>query len=792
MSTVPTNPPANPIPGSVYVDLATNVAYVWTGTGWVPSSGSTGYNTQITTGAAILPGYFPQPNPSSYIAQVGSEPTNPSEGQIWVNDTITPAPVYVRHDNAWVLIADGTFTNTTVAAMPPATPDIGDSYYETATNRFYVWDGTTWQNVTNTTDTHSIASALQPTTRSDGSSLQAGDMWINTNTSAVSYWKGSWFPIASAASTSTVATAFFLASTAPAVGAEGDCYYNTTEDTLYVSNGTTWVAISDTNTAVSTTQPAATSVLWVDTSAGAGNEVLKYYDPGTASWLPAVTTSGPDTQGYAAAGDPNSTAPFNTTTDSNGRSFATGDNYVDTATNALYYRNGAAWAAVATGGVDTQGYNEGGDPNATAPFNTTTDNSGRSFLKGDFYWDNQNAKLYVRESGTSWTQIFVASPDVVGYSASGDPNSTSPYNGTADPDGRSFSSGDNYVDTATSVMYYRDNAAWTPIATGGTGTATATATPTIEGVVFGSATTSANGNVYLGENAGLSNSTFSNGGNTFIGAEAGRQNMGVGNVFIGNGNAGVTGAATANVCIGGATANALATGNDNVHVGNGAGGGVTSSSGNVLIGRSAGSGVTSGNANVFIGQNSGSEITSGGNNIFIGGFGGGVGSLSDYVVIGRPADSSTVVLQVNDNNAFGFPTTTAVNNSSVDFGTNGQVLTSQGSALNPIWTSPTVKVPGETTSVSPNWTVPTYNIVVVVGGTATTPVTVNMTAASVLLADTFTVIDDAGNAGTNNITVTLANHTFHDGSSSQTISTNYGRLTAIYSNTTGRFWFKLD
>lgn len=264
MSTIPTNPPANPVPGAVYVDIATNTAYVWTGTGWIPSGGSTGYNTQITTGAAILPGYFAQPDPSSYIAQVGSEPLNPSEGQIWVDDTdpTTPNPAYVWHDGAWVKLTDGTFTDTTVAAVPPASPDLGDTYYETATGRFYVWDGTAWKIIGEGDDTHSIYTMSTPTTRANGVALQPGDMWVNSVNGNLSYWTGSSWILMSAGGGS-VATSIITYATAPAVGAEGDVYFNSTDNVLYVSDGATWVPITST---VNPAQPAVEGIVYGTTN----------------------------------------------------------------------------------------------------------------------------------------------------------------------------------------------------------------------------------------------------------------------------------------------------------------------------------------------------------------------------------------------------------------------------------------------------------------------------------------------------------------------------------------------
>lgn len=144
--TIPTNPPANPVPGAVYIDTATNYAYVYTGNSWVRASGtSSSYNTQISTGATILPGYFAAPNPKDFVPQVGgNEPTTPYPGQLWTDTSQTPSPTSVWDGTQWVLVADGQTTHTEIGATPPTTPDVGDTFFETTTKRFYVWDGTAW------------------------------------------------------------------------------------------------------------------------------------------------------------------------------------------------------------------------------------------------------------------------------------------------------------------------------------------------------------------------------------------------------------------------------------------------------------------------------------------------------------------------------------------------------------------------------------------------------------------------------------------------------------------------
>lgn len=322
MATVPTNPPANPVPGAVYIDIATNTPYVWTGTSWIVANGGTGYNSQITTGAAILPGYFAKPDPESFLTQIGAtQPVNPVPGQIWVDQSQTPAHVYVWDGTQWLQIADGEVTNTSVQATPPANPDVGDTFYETTTQLFYVWDGTSWKA-------------------------------LNSND----------YPSFTAP---------------PVVGPAGDSYFNTTSDTLFVSNGTSWLEVcmapcaGGTDTHSFTGAGAPTLTQRPDTTAlVAGDQYVDsaandlYYWNG-AAWV-QVTATGTDTHSFVGAGVPALTQRPDTS------ALIAGDHYIDTTTNYSYYWNGATWV-IATA-ASTASYpavlNDAGNGTFTIPVGT--------------------------------------------------------------------------------------------------------------------------------------------------------------------------------------------------------------------------------------------------------------------------------------------------------------------------------------------------------------------------------------------------------------------------------------
>jgi hypothetical protein len=76
---------------------------------------------------------------------------------------------------------------------------------------------------------------------------------------------------------------------APTVGAAGDTYFNTTDKSLYLSDGTGWAKAGATGTAVasiSLTAPGAPQIgqLWWRSDSG---RLFIYYNDGTSSqWVP--------------------------------------------------------------------------------------------------------------------------------------------------------------------------------------------------------------------------------------------------------------------------------------------------------------------------------------------------------------------------------------------------------------------------------------------------------------------------------------------------------------------------
>jgi hypothetical protein len=124
----------------------------------------------------------------------------------------------------------------------------------------------------------------------------------------------------------------------------------------------------------------------------------------------------------------------------------------------------------------------------------------------------------------------------------------------------------------------------------------------------GGVTSDANDNTLGGSNAGADITAGQGLRNTFYGSSAGRylttgdDNIAIGSsALIGTNSDAVTG--SNNVCVGSYTGDALIGGSDNVCVGYAAGTSLTSGGGNTLLGDDAGAALTTGGSNVAIGRN---------------------------------------------------------------------------------------------------------------------------------------------------------------------------------------------
>lgn len=135
------NPPDDPIPGQLWVDINQDPPQlnVWSGTEWVPVGSSGGASP--------------------------TEPVDPIDGQIWVNLAVDPPVLliwdetndswigvgipeapndgeqYARQSEAWAVVAGGGGANVTVGDDPPNNPAQGDLWFDSndlTLNVFYI------------------------------------------------------------------------------------------------------------------------------------------------------------------------------------------------------------------------------------------------------------------------------------------------------------------------------------------------------------------------------------------------------------------------------------------------------------------------------------------------------------------------------------------------------------------------------------------------------------------------------------------------------------------------------
>lgn len=504
----PLNPPANPVPGAIYTEDLTGISWVWTGVSWIEAGGSGGYNSQVKTGMALTPGFYTGlssrgDNLSTIATHYGTTaPTNPAFGKIWVDTTDPLRPItYVWTDpGSWTKFSDGV-GNTFIQATTPTGMEYGDTWFNSSTSELSIWDGSLWKPVAgaggggiaigiqtypsapvvqaegyvyyNTTtdklyisdgaawveiemgavDTNSILAITQPSVRANGDALQAGDIWINPSLGSLNFYNGSsWTQISSSSAGNSHV---FLQSAAPGTRpdgsslAPGDIWVDSDDSHAYYWNSTSWFPVesptdNNTNSIVSATAPLQRPTagdpnlqpgdLWVNTT----DFTLYYWTGLTWASVKAVPASGFDTHSFSGI----TTPVLINRPDSS--ALQVGDQYVNTATNTLYYWNGSAWGTLGDAGPD---YQESVIPaSATQLAGFPTLPSGGGTLKaGDIFHSLSTERSYYY-TGTTWK-----------------PNGTHNFISDSSPNLAETFDGDTWSAPATSSFYVRYNNAGSPV-----------------------------------------------------------------------------------------------------------------------------------------------------------------------------------------------------------------------------------------------------------------------------------------------------------------------------------------
>jgi hypothetical protein len=682
--------PLNPDKGDSWYEEDTNTFYVWDGLVWRPISGgggggpttgiisytvaptpgpkgavyynstdSTLYVSNGTTWEEVL--FSPDKDTNSITAII--EPTarvdgsTLQSGDLWVNTDLNQINYWDDLANAWVRIASASAgdTHSFYQPLPPVLrPNneallTGDVWIKSTNSQVYVWEGTMWVPVAYADDanTNSILSPIAPTQRPTGDVLVQGDLWVNTTTSQTYYWNGAiWSPIFSL-STDIMS---LLSGAAPILRPDssplqaGDQWVNSTTGALSYYDGFNWFPVSlgnDTHSIFSASMPTArpnTDPLQVGDNWVNPTTLRLSVWTGTA-W--AMTTSSNDTHSFTGATAPTITVRPDTSP------LQAGDQYVNSTDKTLYYYTGTAWQLISG---DSHSFTGTGAP-------TIIVRPDSSALQAGDQWIDTATDVIYYWTGTVWK---VLSDDTHCFSGIAAPTLT------ARPNGEALKTGDQFVNTTADSLHYWNGTAWEAFPTA------VKATPNISGVVFAWTPDGTDNGTYLGHNAGA----FAYGGlndtkSVGVGKNALYEELGV-NIY--------------NVAVGFDSGRNIRTGAGNALIGGDAGKNIEGSN-NTFVGRSAGVTSISGQHNTFIGAYSGFSATAATGNTVIGSYNmAGEDTATNQVILARSfsgSSNTTKVFQINENNAYGIPTTNG--SATVNYGLTGEILTSQGTGAPPIW-----------------------------------------------------------------------------------------------------------
>lgn len=457
---MPTNPPANPLPGAVYLDQTTNLSWVWTGTFWLQATGgSQNYLSQSTPTTTIVPGYYSEPSPDSWFPHIGATaPSYPSCGQIWIDDSVTPnyASVWDCNTSTWIQLGGipGGDTNSIVSTSQPPTRLSGDAFQSgdfwinPNNNSVSYYNGASWIPIS-TPDTNSVNSTATPFTRNNGDALKAGDLWTNPSDASINFWDGSgWVPVVA------VDPDHQLATSDPVLRPDGqplqqaDLYTNTVSNTLFYYNGG-WKRYNDSHsfelTGTPLTRPDGTALQGGDQWYNPTTDQLYVRDSVSSTWI-LVSTN--DTHswwsGIALVNRP----------DSIGSSLQAGDIWVNNVADPLGYHyakvwDGGGWAKF--GAADTHaiiGAVDPTDPTIGVPGTGTLRKDGKDAIEGDIYINTVTGKAFYLNTASIWTAFGT---DTHSFIQAGDPTATG---FVARLDGTPLQNGDIYIDTTTNQGHY--------------------------------------------------------------------------------------------------------------------------------------------------------------------------------------------------------------------------------------------------------------------------------------------------------------------------------------------------
>ena len=251
--TTGTTPPASPTTGTTYYNTTDKTFYVYDGTGWVP------VNNILPSGELYVGDAsnkaVPVAKSAITLSGFGDAQANISMGTGSNNyKVINVADPTGDQDAATKKYVDGKAGSVTTGTTPPASPTVGTTYYNTTDKTFYVYDGTQWLPVNNILPTGQLyvgdasnkaAATAKNTIPLSGFAAAAADIDLGTHKIN---------NVVDPTANQDAATKKYVdgkigsvttGTTPPTSPTTGTTYYNTTDKTFYVYDGTQWLPVNN-------------------------------------------------------------------------------------------------------------------------------------------------------------------------------------------------------------------------------------------------------------------------------------------------------------------------------------------------------------------------------------------------------------------------------------------------------------------------------------------------------------------------------------------------------------------
>lgn len=173
----------------------------------------------------------------------------------------------------------------------------------------------------------------------------------------------------------------------------------------------------------------------------------------SGAWVNVLDSNNIDTHSFTGTVDPSlAGSQVDGGNRPDGTALNNGDQYVNTATNTLFYWNGSSWGTLSS--TDLHSFEGNTAPQGVV----STRPDGSALLFGDQYVDTATDTLYYW-NGSVWKSFYT--PDTHSFFGGGSPSGVL----TTRPDGTALLTGDTYTDTdelpsIVQYVYHTASAAW--------------------------------------------------------------------------------------------------------------------------------------------------------------------------------------------------------------------------------------------------------------------------------------------------------------------------------------------